>query len=53
MAMSRSGNVMGKFQMYVRKSVITVPKVQSSSVPCLVEVMRLTGIVSMVGRSAA
>ncbi len=39
--------------MWVRISVMTVPKVQSSSVPWLVEVMRLTGMASMMGHSAA
>ncbi len=52
-AMSWSGNEMRRFQMWVRKLVITVPNVQSSSVPCLVEVMRLTGMESMVDRLAA
>ncbi len=44
---------MQRFQMWVRKSVMTVPKVQSSSVPWFVEVMRLTGMASMVGCLAA
>ncbi len=53
MAMSLSGKDMCRFQMCVRKLVMTVPKVQSSSVPWLVEVMRLTGMVSMVSHLVA
>ncbi len=52
-AMSLSGNEMQRFHMCVRKSDMTVPMVQSSSVPWLVAVMRLTGMASMVDRSAA
>ncbi len=47
--MSCSGNEMCRFQMWVRKLVMTVLKVWSSSVPCLVEGMRLMGMASLVG----
>ncbi len=52
-AMSRLGKVILRFHRWVRKLVMTVLNVQFSSVPSLVEVMRLMGMASMLGRSAA
>ncbi len=43
---------MCQFQMWAKTLVSTDPKAQSISVPCFVEVMRLMGMESMVGRLA-
>ncbi len=51
--MSQSENVILRFHKWVRKLVMTVPKVQFSSILFLVEVKRLMGMASMVGCLAA
>ncbi len=51
--MSQSGKVILRFHRWVRKLVITEPKVQSSSILSMVDVMRLMGIGSLMDPLAA